>query len=105
MNKKSFPCWVCKGEGSRIDVVIEETGQGPIEYCGYCDGKGMIEIGGAVHRRITALALAEKIIRFVRPEKEEWEYQEILDLGNRAIDLLPPTPPTKEELLELENRK
>ena len=101
MNKKSFPCWVCKGKGSWVEVVIEETGQGPTEYCFYCDGKGMIEIGGAVHRRITALALAEKIIRFVQPEQKEWTHEEILNLGNRAIDLL---PPTTEELLELESK-
>ncbi len=52
MKPRRFPCPYCKGEGTWIEVVIEETGQGPQYECGGCDGEGTIEINGPIHQRI-----------------------------------------------------
>lgn len=84
---KFFPCWVCKGEGTWVEPVTDE-GYGPIERCGYCNGEGLIEIGGKVHRRIAAEAIAQKIINFIKPAKEEWTMEELRELGEKALNLL-----------------
>jgi hypothetical protein len=83
---KRFPCWVCKGKGTWVEVVIEETGQGPTESCNYCSGEGTIEIGGAVHKRIVAERVAMELIRFGK--KEEYSYEELLEIGNKALELV-----------------
>ena len=49
---KSFPCPYCKGQGEWVEVVIEETGEGPSYKCGHCHGLGMIEIGGPIHQEM-----------------------------------------------------
>lgn len=49
---RKFPCPCCKGQGSEHEIVIPETGEGPDYECGYCEGEGMIEIDGPLHRRI-----------------------------------------------------
>jgi len=51
MKPRSFPCPYCKGQGSWVEPVLD-WGQGPLYECGVCDGKGMIEIGGAIHERM-----------------------------------------------------
>lgn len=94
MNKK-FPCWVCKGQGTWVEVVIEETGQGPLESCIYCEGEGTIETGGKIHRRIVAERIAMDILRFNQDSKVEWTNEELQELGNRAIDLRTPPLPVK----------
>lgn len=85
---KRFPCWVCKGKGTWVEVVLEETGQGPTESCAYCEGEGTIEIGGAVHQRIKAEKIGIEILRFRKPSKEVWSYEEILEVGNKALNLV-----------------
>lgn len=85
---KSFPCWVCKGQGGEKEVVIEETGQGPWYECGYCEGEGLIEIGGTVHRKRKAEQLALEIVHFSKPEKEEWTNEELLEIGYKALNLV-----------------
>lgn len=54
---KKIPCWLCKGsgiieEGERIDVglgpFITQQVSADLE-CGFCEGEGMIEIGGPKH--------------------------------------------------------
>lgn len=52
----SFPCPYCKGQGSWIEVVIEETGEGPIYQCGICEGEAMVEIDGRIHDKIRSLS-------------------------------------------------
>lgn len=37
-----FTCQDCGGAGGDIDVVIPETGQGPWEPCGWCEGTGYV---------------------------------------------------------------
>lgn len=57
---KYFPCPVCKGRGSwpgeyehdSVDGVSFSVQISPDEECGYCNGDGMIEIGGEIHQRI-----------------------------------------------------
>lgn len=85
--RKTFPCWVCGAKGTWVEPVTDE-GQGPTESCGYCEGEGMIEIGGEIHRRIVAEKIAMQIIKFKKPQKEEWTYQELQEIGNKALDLL-----------------
>ena len=58
---KKFPCPYCHGEGSWIEVVLEETGEGPYYECGVCKGDGMIEIGGPIHQMIKEWAVARKL--------------------------------------------
>lgn len=84
---KHFPCWVCEGKGTWVEPVLDD-GSGPTEYCGFCEGKGLIEIGGKRHREITAESLALKIIRFKKPKKEDWTIDELRLLGNKALDLI-----------------
>ncbi len=86
---KIFPCWVCRGQGTWVEPVTD-WGEGPTESCNYCDGQGLIEIGGKIHRRITAEAIAMKIIHFRKPKQEEWSMQELEQLGNKALNLLKP---------------
>ena len=47
---KSVPCWICKGEGSWVEPVLD-YGEGPEYTCGLCKGAGMIEIGGPLHQQ------------------------------------------------------
>ncbi len=48
----------------------------------------MIVIGGPVHRRITAERIALQIIKFRTDlKKEEWTWEEIKELGNKALAL------------------
>ena len=89
---KQFPCWVCKGKGTWIEQVLDD-GSGPTESCCYCEGEGLIEIGGKRHREIRAEKIALDIISFVKPFKEEWTYQELQELGNKALALVPPHKP------------
>lgn len=49
---RKFPCPYCKGKGNWIEVVIEETREGPFCECGVCEGEGMIPIGGRIHQMI-----------------------------------------------------
>lgn len=84
---KRFPCWVCGGKGTWIEPVTDE-GQGPLESCGYCEGEGMIEIGGKIHRRHAAEAIAMKILAFRKDVKEEWTWEELQELGNKALNLI-----------------
>lgn len=84
---KSFPCWVCKGSGGEKEIVTDE-GEGPWYDCGYCEGEGLIEIGGTVHRKRKAEQLAMEILHFSKPEKEEWTNEELLELGNKALNLV-----------------
>jgi len=86
---KSFPCWVCKGQGSWYEAVLYDgPGGGPLEECNYCEGEGMIEIGGKVHRRIVAEKIAMEIIKFRKDLKNEWTMQELQELGNKALNLI-----------------
>lgn len=83
--KKYFPCGVCKGKGTWIEVVIEETGQGPLESCFYCDGEGVIEINGPIHKRIRAEKIAMEILKY---DTREFSYEEIIEIGNKALALV-----------------
>lgn len=85
--KKSFPCWVCKGKGSWIEPVTDE-GYGPTEYCNYCEGEGLIEIGGKRHREIVAERIGIQIITFLKPPKILWTGEELQELGNKALNLI-----------------
>lgn len=49
---RKFPCPYCKGQGGEIEIVIEETREGPYYDCGICEGQGMIPIGGRIHQMI-----------------------------------------------------
>jgi hypothetical protein len=40
---KLYPCQECKGYGGHIEVVLQETGQGPWEDCGWCNGTGKVD--------------------------------------------------------------
>lgn len=51
---KKFPCPICKGKGGWKEIIIYETGEGPYEECNYCEGKGMLEINGELHKKIKA---------------------------------------------------
>jgi hypothetical protein len=84
---KYFPCPICHGKGGEIDVVCDD-GTGPYDECYYCDDKGMIEVGGSIHRRIKAEHIALEILDFMKPEKEEWTFAELQDLGNKALNLV-----------------
>lgn len=86
MKTKYFPCPICKGKGGYTEPVTDD-GRGPYYPCGYCDDKAMIEIGGERHREIVATSIAIKILDFVKPEKDEWSVAELIDLGNKALDL------------------
>ena len=100
---KKFPCWVCRGLGKWIEPVTDE-GFGPTEYCGYCEGKGLIEVGGKRHREIVAEGIALKIIKFVNPEQIEWTHEELIEIGNKALSLVPaPTKTDKEDITAYEN--
>jgi hypothetical protein len=81
---KSFPCWVCKGEGTWVEPVLD-YGQGPTESCNYCNGEGMIEIGGKRHREIVAESIGLKAINFLKPTKEEWTWDELKAIGEAAL--------------------
>ena len=35
-------CQECGGAGGWVEVVLHETGQGPWEMCGWCEGTGKI---------------------------------------------------------------
>ena len=52
VKREDFPCPYCKGEGTWIEVVIPETGEGPTESCGVCNGTGFIGINSPEHRSI-----------------------------------------------------
>lgn len=80
--KKSryFPCWACRGEGRRKEPILDD-GSGPIETCGYCDGEGMIEIGGSLHKKIKKEFVALKALEKFGEKEDGYSYQEILKLG------------------------
>jgi DnaJ-class molecular chaperone len=40
---KLYPCQECGGDGRHIEVVLQETGQGPWEDCGWCNGTGKVD--------------------------------------------------------------
>lgn len=84
--RKYFPCWVCKGKGGEKEVVIEETGEGPFYECGYCEGNGLIEINGPIHRKIRAEKIATEIIKY-GPERE-YTWEELQELGEKALNLI-----------------
>ena len=84
---RTFPCWCCRGQGFFHEEILE-YGQGPDYDCNYCDGKCLIEIGGDIHRRIAAEAIAMKILAFKKPAKDEWTFEELRALGNKALDLV-----------------
>lgn len=48
---KKFPCPYCKGQGGELDPVLD-NGEGPWYDCGVCDGTGMIEINGPIHKQM-----------------------------------------------------
>lgn len=85
--KRSFPCPICKGQGGWKEVVLDD-GSGPFDECGYCEGKGLIEIGGKLHREKKAFQIAFMIIDFVKPTQEEFSYDELLKIGYKALDLV-----------------
>jgi hypothetical protein len=58
---KKFPCPYCKGQGSWVEPV-SDYGQGPRYDCGICDGEGMIEINGPLHKLLIELK-AEKLVQ------------------------------------------
>ena len=60
MKQTHFPCWVCKAKGEWIEPVLDD-GSGPTESCGYCNGEGLIEIRGQVHRRNTVNGIMGEI--------------------------------------------
>jgi hypothetical protein len=39
---RKYVCQDCRGRGGEIDVVLPETGQGPWEECGWCEGTGYV---------------------------------------------------------------
>jgi len=84
---KSFPCWVCKGHGGERDIIIPETGQGPWYDCQYCEGEGMIEIGGRVHKDRYAESLGIKLLKFSGSGKE-YSFDELRELGYKAMALV-----------------
>lgn len=85
--KKSFPCWVCRGRGSWTEPILDD-GSGPRESCAYCEGEGLIEIGGKRHMEIAAERIAMEILKYRKDAKEEWTWDELLDLGTRALNLI-----------------
>lgn len=91
--KRTFPCWVCKGQGDFNDGTFVDVGIGSVQVsahseCGYCGGEGLIEIGGKIHKRITAERIAMDIIKFNKPKQEEWTDDELQEIGNKALNLL-----------------
>ena len=84
---KKFPCWVCKGAGGERDVVIPETGQGPYYECQYCEGEGMIEVGGEIHRKRKAEALGMEIVSFAGEKEREYTWDELREIGTKALAL------------------
>ncbi len=84
---KYFPCWVCKGRGGEKEIILDD-GSGPYEDCGWCEGEGMILIGGKVHRKWKREELAIKIIEFIKPEKEEYSFEELQEIGEKALCLV-----------------
>lgn len=85
--KKSFPCWVCKGEGTWTEPVTDD-GRGPLESCNYCEGHGLIEIGGEVHRRHAAEAIALKILKFRKDVTKDFSWNELIEIGEKALNLV-----------------
>ena len=59
---KSFPCPFCRGAGTWVEPVLD-YGQGPSYECGACEGHGMIEIGGAIHRKLWPDKFADRTLR------------------------------------------
>ena len=62
---KCFPCPYCKGQGGEKEVICDD-GSGPYYECGYCEGEGMIVIGGEIH---------------LRRKKEKKEYEDEFDVS------------------------
>ena len=87
LKKKYYPCWVCKGQGGWKEPILDD-GSGPYDKCGYCEGEGLIEIGGPIQRRHKRESIAMELIGFVKPNKSEWTYQEMQDIGEKALQLL-----------------
>ena len=86
--KRVFPCPVCKGKGGGTEVVIEETGEGPHYLCGYCNGEGMIEIGGKTHTRIKRESIAISAIEKFAQDDEEYSYGQIVDIGKQIQKII-----------------
>ena len=52
----------------------------------------------------SALGIALKIIKFVNPEQIEWTHEELIEIGNKALSLVPaPTKTDKEDITAYEN--
>jgi hypothetical protein len=89
MAKKTFPCWVCRGQGYFHEDVLE-YGQGPDYDCGYCEGEGLIEIGGAIHRKHFAEKLAMDILHFKRDDPkyntDGYSFEELQVMGEKALN-------------------
>ena len=85
--KKFFPCWVCEGQGGWKEEILDD-GSGPYDECGYCEGNGLIEIGGELHRKHKAEQIALMIIDFVKPEQQEWSSDELHEIGYKALSLV-----------------
>ena len=82
-----YPCQSCKGEGTWIEVVLEETGEGPTESCGWCQGEGMIEHGTKVHRDICITKAFDLInTRFMPKEEMDAETAEEINVQEAAIE-------------------
>ncbi|MFA5238235.1 MAG: hypothetical protein WC476_00825 [Phycisphaerae bacterium] len=65
---KYFPCPICHGpichgSGGEKEVILDD-GSGPWYECGYCEGKGCIEIGGKLHETRMLQRLAGEIYKF-----------------------------------------
>lgn len=94
---KVFPCWVCKGSGiGEKGESIDVGGEGyvammqisPDIECGYCEGRGMLEVDGEIHTKRKLESIALKAISYFKPKKEEWTYEEIITLGKKIRELL-----------------
>lgn len=84
---KVFPCPICKGRGSwpgeYSDMGDDQVGSlmvqiSPDEQCGYCQGEGMIEVNGAIHKDIKRFNLVRRLydnfaIADKEYSKEHWE--------------------------------
>lgn len=83
---KAYPCQACKGQGRWIEVVIPETGEGPMEYCGWCQGDGMIADGTKVHCDIAVTRCMDRICTRLITDECDPETMEEVNLQLARIE-------------------
>lgn len=87
IKKRYFPCPICHGQGGEKQVILDD-GSGPYYECDYCNGEGLIEIGGKRHREIMHSNIAIDAVTKFKPERVEWSYGELISLGKKIEKLV-----------------